>query len=154
MHHSWWIAWVVVTISCGGSVRLATQERPDEAQGLPPPSDFEVCRASTNTTERVDTNHNGKPDAMRVLGLDGVEVCHGSDSNENGRFDTWEELDHGRVVRRARDTDENGFVDEVTLWPDPARPDCPVVFNDLDGDGKPEHVKVDICGISKRAQEK
>jgi len=41
-------------------------------------------------------------------------------------------------------------VDELTLWPDPLRPQCPVVFNDLDGDGVPEHVKADVCGIAKR----
>ncbi len=145
------LGWIVC--ACAGTVRIASQERPDEGHELPPPSDFEVCRAASNIKERADVNGNGKVETIRVRALDGTEVCRGSDSDENGRFDTWDEVQHGNVTRRARDTDENGAVDEVTMWPDPMRRDCPVVFTDLDGDGKPEHVKMDVCGLTKKPAE-
>jgi len=143
------VALVTACLPACSGVQVASFERPDEGRELPPPSSFEVCKAASNTRERVDANHNGRLETVSVHALDGSEVCRGSDTDENGRVDTWDMVEQGHVVKRARDSDENGKVDEVTLWPDPLRPECPVVFADEDGDGIPEVVRVDVCGISK-----
>jgi hypothetical protein len=141
------VSLVCATAGCF-TVRAAAMERPDEQRMAGPVTDYEVCRAAAIHQERADTKKNGRMQTISLIGLDGSEVCRARDTDENGRIDSWEVFDHGRVTQRGRDIDESGTVDEVTLWPDPKRPDCPVIFVDQNGDGKPDEVKFDICNIS------
>jgi len=138
------------TVSGCLTVRTAVTDRPDEQVMAGPVTDYEVCRAASVHRERGDSNKRVRRDAVSLLGFDGSEVCRAQDTDDNGRMDSWEVFDHGRVTQRGRDIDESGTVDEVTLWPDPRRPECPVVFVDQNADGKPEEVKFDICNLSRK----
>jgi len=66
------------------------------------------------------------------------------ETNLDEKLDTWDFYENERLVRRERDTNGDGRIDQVWVFPDPSKPDCPVVETDRDGDGKPEQTQ-DIC---------
>jgi hypothetical protein len=111
-----------------------------------PPSDFSSCRMGTRRHQRIDGDGDGRTDTIRVVGEnDENEVCRGTDTNADGKIDTWDLMENGRVTRRAHDSDNNGRVDQIWTWPDPTRPSCAVVEKDHDGDGKGDSGKMDLC---------
>jgi hypothetical protein len=124
---------------------------PGEDLGLRPPQAeaFEPCSHVGNRVERVDTNHDGKIDLVRIATPAGAEVCRGVDANLDGKIDTWDVVKDGRVVERAHDSDGNGKVDQHWVWPVAQRPGCGVMHPDLDGDGRPDPgtPSYDPCGI-------
>ena len=119
--------------------------------GLPAPQAeaFEPCSHVGNKVERLDTNGDGKVDLLRVLTPSGAEVCRGTDSNLDGKIDTWDVIKDGKVVQRAHDSDGDGKVDQHWTWPVVLRPGCGVMQPDLDGDGRPDPgtPKYDPCGL-------
>lgn len=130
---------------CGATVHVVTQaDRPGQDLGLPPPSDFATCNSAT-TYEHVDTDHNGHADAVRVMNGE-IEVCRGTDTNQDGKIDTWDQYKDGKLEKRAHDSDGNGKVDQVMHWSNPLRPECAILAADKDGDGKADvGPTVDLC---------
>ncbi|PIE06266.1 MAG: hypothetical protein CSA75_00430 [Sorangium cellulosum] len=60
------------------------------------------------------------------------------ETNLDGALDTWDTYTNERITERLRDTNADGKVDQWWTFPDPAKPECPVVATDEDGDGKPD----------------
>jgi hypothetical protein len=124
---------------------------PGEDLGLrPPPAEvFEPCSRVGNKVEHIDTNGDGKVDLLRISTPAGAEVCRGVDANLDGKIDTWDAIQEGRVVQRAHDSDGDGKVDQHWSWPVVLRPGCGIMHADLDGDGRPDPgaAKLDPCGL-------
>ncbi len=66
------------------------------------------------------------------------------ETNIDGKLDTWDFYEREQLVRRERDGNGDGKIDQWWQFPDPKKPDCPIVTNDADGDGKPDVVQ-DVC---------
>jgi len=63
-----------------------------------------------------------------------------------GHIDTWHHVADKRISRSERDADGDGRIDEWWEYRDPARPDCPTMYGDLDGDGRRDaRAGVDLC---------
>lgn len=53
--------------------------------------------------------------------------------------------DKGQLKKRARDTDGDERADETWVF-DPARPGCPAIYADKNGDGVPDSDShIDVC---------
>jgi hypothetical protein len=124
---------------------------PGEDLGLPPPhaEAFEACSRVGNRVERVDTNHDGKVDLVRISSADGTEVCRGVDTDLNGKVDTWDVVRDARVVERAHDSNGDGRVDQHWTFPVTKRPECGIMHPDVDADGRPDPGSrpYDPCGL-------
>ena len=69
------------------------------------------------------------------------------ETNFDNRIDTWDYYENDRLVRRERDSDGDGIVDQWWTFDDPSKPKCATVATDRDGDGKPDpDTVVDLCG--------
>ena len=63
-----------------------------------------------------------------------------------GHIDTWHYVAGTRISRSERDADGDGRIDEWWEYPDPARPDCPTMYGDANGDGRRDgKAGVDLC---------
>jgi hypothetical protein len=125
----------------------------------------EVCRV-------VDLNHDGRPDSYIYLDANGAirrtesdfdrdsvidEIAHyqggvivrkDRETNLDKRLDTWDLYQGGKVTQRLRDSDANGKVDQWWTWPNPDKPECPVIASDHDGDGQPDpNSVIDVCSV-------
>jgi hypothetical protein len=116
---------------------------------MPPPTSFAECREPTHRHERIDVDRDGRTDAIRVVDVRNVEVCRGTDTNQDGRIDTWDVLAKGKVVKRAHDSDGNGLADQVWTWQDALRPSCATFGHDENGDGTIDGANLDLCALVK-----
>jgi hypothetical protein len=132
---------------CEGGMRfeLVNLERPGSDIGLPPPPDFQPCYQGQ--AKGLDTNGDGRPDVIKVTDASGRETCNGSDTDHDGKIDTWDVMDEkGQLKKRARDTNGDERADETWTF-DPARPGCPAIYADKNGDGVPDSEShIDVCG--------
>jgi hypothetical protein len=126
----------------------------------------EVCRI-------VDLNMDGAVDAFIYYDDQGRERRRESDFDRDGRadeiaifengqlklklretnfdnkIDTWDYYENGRLVKRERDSDGDGIVDQWWTFNNPNNPKCAVVASDRNADGKPDPESVvDLCGES------
>src|SRR5262249_3989673 len=68
--------------------------------------------------------------------------------------DTWDYYQNGRLIRRERDSDGDGIIDQWWQF-DPNNPKCATVSSDRNADGKPDPDSVvDLCGESYGAPPK
>jgi len=123
----------------------------------------EVCRA-------VDLNFDGNIDSWVYLDEGGKvrrrEFAYGRDNRIveirvysggqlaqmqrvttlAGRLDTWHFYQSGRLARTERDSDGDGVIDQWWEYPEAAKPNCPLIHADMDGDGRPDPGgTVDVC---------
>jgi len=66
------------------------------------------------------------------------------ETNLDGKLDTWDSYANEKIAKRERDTNADGKVDQWWTFPDPDKPECPVVATDQSGDGRPDSSQ-DIC---------
>jgi len=121
----------------------------------------EVCRAvDLNFDGRIDSyvyfDDQGKlrrreSDFDRDGVIDEIDTLQGGkivrkdrETNLDAKLDTWDFYTGDVLVRRERDTNSDGRVDQWWSWPDPNKPECPLVDTDSDNDGRPNQ-KLDIC---------
>jgi len=86
------------------------QDRPEDPNvaGPPPPADFH-CERGERRIEHAEKGGHGDR-VVHVLGT-GEVICSTEDRNGDGKIDTWDLVEHGRVVEQASDTDFNGTLD-------------------------------------------
>jgi len=59
------------------------------------------------------------------------------ETNLDNKLDTWDTFKGGRLSMRRLDTNRDGKVDQWWTFPDPSKPECPVIALDETGEGKP-----------------
>lgn len=63
-----------------------------------------------------------------------------------GSLDTWHFFKNGERARTERDANGDGKVDEWWDYPNPKKPDCPMMYQDQNNDGQPDKkAGVDLC---------
>ncbi len=98
----------------------ATGAKPKAAQKGPPKRDTRVvhepCPISGPNAERLDGNGDGRAD-VTIVRRNGREACRAFDLNFDGKVDSWVYFDaEGRVRRRERDYDRDGFINEISVY--------------------------------------
>jgi hypothetical protein len=85
-----------------------------------------------------------RPDEVTHLTA-GVVVRKERQTNHDGKIDTWDYFDQGALAREERDSNGDGLVDQWWTFT-AARPDCPTVVIDVDGNGKPDdQTRMSMC---------
>lgn len=87
-----------------------------------------VCR-------EVDTNFDGRSDAVRYYSEEGESLREAADSDYSGATDTWLEFTKGSVSKVSRDTTGNGKPDEIRYY---VRGSLRRVERDTNGDTQPD----------------
>ncbi len=131
-----------------------------------------VRRGGRPVCQAIDLNHDGVADLWTYYDEGGRmrrrEYAYGRDSAITevrlyragvlieirqattlaGHIDTWHYVVDQRVARSERDSDGDGRIDEWWEYPDPARPDCPTMYADANGDGRRDQkAGVDLCAV-------
>jgi hypothetical protein len=129
-----------------------------------------VRRAGKAVCQAIDLNHDGIADVWTFWDAGGRirrrEYAYGRDAAitevqlfrggtvteiqqatmQAGHIDTWHFLTGGKLVRSERDSDGDGRIDEWWEYPNRARPDCPMMYEDADRDGvRDRSPGVDLC---------
>lgn len=95
-----------------------------------------------------DFDRDGRADEIAVF-VGGQLELKMRETNFDNKIDTWDHYEGGRLVRRERDSDGDGIVDQWWNFNNPAKPRCAVVASDRNADGKPDPESVvDLCGDS------
>ncbi|HEY4119262.1 MAG TPA: hypothetical protein VGM56_15455 [Byssovorax sp.] len=93
-----------------------------------------------------DFDRDGRVDEI-ALSKDGHVYLKIRETNFDNKADTWDYYENDRIVRRERDSDGDGIIDQWWTFGDPANPKCATVATDRNGDGKPDpDTVVDLCG--------
>jgi hypothetical protein len=103
---------VLPACSVGVNVGAAQLDNPNEPV-MPVDMNHEACDPQAPGAIHIDTDHDGKPDAVQIL-RDGKEVCRAVDSDHDGKFDTFLYLDaSGQLRRQETDHNQDGQIEEV-----------------------------------------
>src|SRR5262249_17005294 len=93
--------------------------------------------AGNERRRESDYDRDGRPDEIDIL-KNGVVVEKMREMNFDAKLDTWDFYDGGRLVKRERDTNADGLVDQWWEFYDPSNPKCAKVSNDMNQDGQPD----------------
>jgi hypothetical protein len=64
-----------------------------------------------------------------------------------GKLDTWQFYEAGRPTRAERDSNGDGRIDQWWVFEKSDKSDCPMMYADANGDGKPDPSSgVNLCG--------
>jgi hypothetical protein len=127
----------------------------------------------------ADLNLDGAPDAWAYRWPDGSIRRRESDFDRDGRvdeiasykggtlvskqlatsmrgeLDTWQFYGAGRLQKTQRDANGDTYLDQWWEYPDPTKPECPLVHSDVDGDGRPDPgATVNVCASDDTATDK
>jgi hypothetical protein len=160
----------IVHEPCDGS---SSDAQKVDVNGDGKPDIIHVMKAGKEVCRIVDLNMDGSIDAFIYYDDQGRERRRESDFDRDGRadeiaifeggvlklkmretnfdnkLDTWDYYEGGRLVRRERDSDGDGIIDQWWNFNNPNNPRCAVVASDRNADGKPDPESVvDLCGES------
>lgn len=99
---------------CSQSVQAGAKS----ADGSPQRRDTRIVHEDCDikSAEKLDANADGKPDVWMVKS-GGREVCRAVDLNFDGKIDGYSYFDGaGQLVRRERDYDRDGKIEEISLY--------------------------------------
>ncbi len=92
-----------------------------------------------------DFDRDGRVDEISIYKSGQISEKHRA-TTLGGRLDTWHFYQGGQLARTERDSDGDAIVDQWWEYPKGAKPECPVIHSDLDGDGRPDvGATVDVC---------
>ncbi|HVY49744.1 MAG TPA: hypothetical protein VHB21_27810 [Minicystis sp.] len=92
-----------------------------------------------------DYDRDGRADEIDLF-KDGHLYLKLRETNFDNKIDTWDYYENDRLVRRERDSDGDGYIDQWWTFNDPANPKCATVATDRNGTGKPDpNSVVDLC---------
>jgi hypothetical protein len=95
-----------------------------------------------------DFDRDGRADEIAIA-EGGVITLKLRETNFDNKLDTWDFYQSGVLVRRERDSDGDGIIDQWWQFNNPQSPKCAVVSSDRNADGKPDPDSVvDLCGES------
>ncbi len=95
-----------------------------------------------------DFDRDGRADEIALF-KDGKLYLKMRETNFDNKIDTWDYYENDRLVKRERDSDGDGIVDQWWTFDDPSNPKCAKVATDRNGTGKPDPSSVvDLCGES------
>jgi hypothetical protein len=93
-----------------------------------------------------DFDRDGRADEI-AISENGVLKLKMRETNFDNKIDTWDYYENGRLVRRERDSDGDGFIDQWWNFNNPQNPKCAIVASDRNADGRPDpDGVVDLCG--------
>ncbi|TKD03262.1 hypothetical protein [Polyangium fumosum] len=99
-----------------------------------------------------DYDRDGRADEI-VSSRDGAVFLKERETNFDDKLDTWDYYEGGRLVRRERDSDGDGLVDQWWAFNDPTDDRCALVATDRNVDGKPDPETVlDLCAEARAKQ--
>ena len=95
-----------------------------------------------------DFDRDGRADEI-AISTNGVLTLKMRETNFDNKIDTWDYYENGRLVRRERDSDGDGIIDQWWNFNNPQNPKCAIVASDRNADGRPDpDGVVDLCGDS------
>ena len=93
-----------------------------------------------------DFDRDGRADEI-TISENGQIKLKMRETNFDNKIDTWDYYENGRLVKRERDTDGDGIIDQWWTFNNPQNPRCAIVASDRNADGKPDPESVvDLCG--------
>jgi len=99
-----------------------------------------------------DYDRDGRADEIVNL-REGVVFLKERETNFDDKIDTWDYYEGGRLIRRERDSDGDGLVDQWWAFNDPTNDRCAMVAADRNVDGKPDPESViDLCAEARAKQ--
>ncbi len=97
-----------------------------------------------------DFDRDGRVDEIISLS-GGVVFLKERETNFDDQLDTWDYYESGRLVKRERDSDGDGMVDQWWTFNDPADVRCAAVAFDRNYDGQPDPAGVlDVCAEARQ----
>ncbi|HRI66682.1 MAG TPA: hypothetical protein PK156_20695 [Polyangium sp.] len=97
-----------------------------------------------------DFDRDGRVDEIITL-HGGAVVLKERETNFDNQLDTWDYYESGKLVKRERDSDGDGMVDQWWTFNDPTDVRCAAVAFDRNYDGQPDPSGVlDVCAESRQ----
>lgn len=97
-----------------------------------------------------DFDRDGRVDEIVTL-HGGAIVLKERETNFDNQLDTWDYYESGRLVKRERDSDGDGVVDQWWTFNNPADARCAAVAFDRNYDGLPDPAGIlDVCAEAKQ----
>jgi len=95
-----------------------------------------------------DFDRDGRADEIAIYEAGAIKLKL-RETNFDNKIDTWDHYEAGRLVRRERDSDGDGIIDQWWQFNNPTNAKCAIVASDRNADGKPDPDSVvDLCGES------
>ncbi len=138
-----------------------------DADGDGTPEIYVVTNGGRKTCRWVDLDFDGRADRTTFFGssgqvrriesdfdrdgrVDEIAIYRGGVIREkhrattlDGKLDTWEFYESGQLARSERDENGDGVIDQ---WWEYGTPDCPLIYVDVDADGRPDSAAtIDYC---------
>jgi len=97
-----------------------------------------------------DFDRDGRVDEIASL-RGGVVFLKERETNFDNQLDTWDYYESGRLVKRERDSDGDGVIDQWWAFNNPADARCAAVAFDRNYDGQPDTSKIlDVCAEARQ----
>lgn len=97
-----------------------------------------------------DFDRDGRVDEIASL-RGGAVFLKERETNFDNQLDTWDYYESGRLVKRERDSDGDGVVDQWWTFNDPTDARCAAVSFDRNYDGEPDRSGIlDVCAEARQ----
>jgi len=97
-----------------------------------------------------DFDRDGRVDEIVTL-RDGSPILKERETNFDNQLDTWDYYEFGRLVKRERDSDGDGVIDQWWTFNNPTDARCAAVAFDRNYDGLPDPAGVlDVCAEARQ----
>ncbi len=106
--------------------------------------------AGLERRREFDFDRDGRVDEIASL-RGGVIFLKERETNFDNQLDTWDYFESGRLVKRERDSDGDGVIDQWWAFNNPADARCAAVAFDRNYDGQPDPSGIlDVCAEARQ----